>query len=263
MSNVSDKLRGVRLKIERAKKHVSDLQPVIDAFRKSNPYKIDAQHDPQTRRLIYRIVSMEPVPDDIPIIVGDAVQCLRSALDHLAYQLWLIGSLAGNGRRVQFPIFSAQKQKTDFPAEIQGMGQPVVDAFDALQPYKGGKGNQFWVLSELNNADKHRLLVSAVGRNHSVDVGGLLSSRMAKSFPERNTPIISMFLEVAGPHTPLKPGEEIFSDVPAAEPNEHLKFAIAVSLHEPGIVECEPILPFIHQLTQLVENTVPVFASFL
>jgi hypothetical protein len=48
--------------------------------------------------------------------------------------LWLAGTRGGSERRVQFPTFAAKKQKTDFPGEIQGMGQAVIDAFDAVQP---------------------------------------------------------------------------------------------------------------------------------
>src|SRR5579863_169632 len=94
----------IRLKIKRADKHIAELQAAILAFKATNPHEVTAKRDPNTRKLIYYVHKADPVPDDIALIAGDVLQNLRSAVDHLAYQLVLV---AGGTPDIQtsFPIF--------------------------------------------------------------------------------------------------------------------------------------------------------------
>ena len=87
MPTVDERLKHITLKIKRAKEHVADLERQLRAFLESGPYKVGAKHDPQTRKLIYYVTSAEPIPDCLPLVAGDAIQNLMSALDHLAYQI--------------------------------------------------------------------------------------------------------------------------------------------------------------------------------
>src|SRR5918995_3001656 len=84
-----DRLAGVRLKIERARKHIRDLETETSAYLNSSPhpYQLRAEDDPATGDEVYRVRVLFPIPESIPLIVGDAVHNLRSALDHLAWQL--------------------------------------------------------------------------------------------------------------------------------------------------------------------------------
>jgi hypothetical protein len=81
-----ERLALVRLKIERANKHIDDLQTAVRSFLDSSPYKVAAKRDPDTRKMIYYLASVEPVPAVLPAIVGDTLHCLRDALDHLTRQ---------------------------------------------------------------------------------------------------------------------------------------------------------------------------------
>src|SRR5438128_1951687 len=103
----ADPLAGVRAKIERAKKHIVDLKAELAAFTKTNPYPVGTKNDPQSGELLYYIVSAAPVPVPIPILTGDAIQSLRTALDHLAYQFVCApnGGVAPDPFRTYFPIF--------------------------------------------------------------------------------------------------------------------------------------------------------------
>ena len=61
-----------------------------------------------------RAVIKEPPPERIGILVGDAVQNLRSALDHAVYQLAesQLGTLTREvEERLMFPIFGNQNRK--------------------------------------------------------------------------------------------------------------------------------------------------------
>src|SRR5690348_13381383 len=87
-----ERIALIQPKIERAKHHIVDLQRQIRAFLDSKPYQFAIQRDPQTSKLIYYAAHVEPVPLLFSSITGDAIQNLRSALDYLAYQLYLVGA---------------------------------------------------------------------------------------------------------------------------------------------------------------------------
>jgi hypothetical protein len=66
MPTVEERLTHVTLKLKRAKKHVADLDRELRAFLDANPYKVGAKHDPQTRKLIYYVTSVDPIPECVP-----------------------------------------------------------------------------------------------------------------------------------------------------------------------------------------------------
>jgi hypothetical protein len=100
------------------------------------------------------------LPFDAVATAGDIVHNLRSALDHLAYQLVVVGSEKEPSRRVEFPIakdfatYEAEKTK-----KVQGMRPIAIKAIDNVKPYKGGN-EPLWRIHELDNIDKHRTLFS-------------------------------------------------------------------------------------------------------
>jgi hypothetical protein len=150
---VSDRLGGVRAKIDRAKQQMNELDTILGAFARANPYKVGTKRDLQTRRLIYYLVSVRDVPPEISVVAGKVLQSSRSALDHLAYQLVLVGTgQSGPFYHVYFPIFdSASKYKAGKFGQVKGMRQDAIDAIGGLNPYKGGN-DTLWRLHKL----KHR-----------------------------------------------------------------------------------------------------------
>jgi hypothetical protein len=106
MPTVDERLKQITLKIKRAKEHVENLERQLCAFLESSPYKVGAKHDPQTRKLIYYVTSAEPIPDCLPLVAGDAIQNLMSALDHLAYQIACTdtGDSPPNPNWIYFPV---------------------------------------------------------------------------------------------------------------------------------------------------------------
>ena len=97
-------LAGAKAKVERAQQHIRDLNTEIRAFLDGQPYTISTKNDLQTRKLIYYVADVRSVPLSIAAITGDVIQNLRSALDHLAYELVVVGTgSAGPHTRVYFP----------------------------------------------------------------------------------------------------------------------------------------------------------------
>ena len=266
MPSIAERLRHIDLKVERAKCHVADLDREIRGFLNSRPYGVGTKRDPNSRKLIYYVTGVRDTPSRLPLIAGDAIQNLMSALDHLAYQLVCSDTDDGppNPNWIYFPIQDTlDKYEAKKWGKIEGARQETIDAIDALKPYQGGN-DPLWMLYRLNNIEKHRLLITVGSMFQSLDLGAHMSAMMAKSFGNdpaspffgKELPVLSAFFKPADVLFPLKAGDELFIDAVDAEPNEKMQFRFDVALYEPQIVEAQSILETLHQLTTLVEGIV-------
>ncbi len=261
MPTVDERLKQVTLKIKRAKEHVSDLERQLRAFLSANPYKVDAKRDPQTRKLIYYVVSVEPTPECLPLIAGDAIQNLMSALDHLAYQIVCSDTADNppNPNWIYFPIAdTAAKYEAVKRGKIEGARQETLDAIDALKPYKGGN-DLLWILYKLNNIEKHRLLLTVGSQAAGVHLGQMMSGLLGSTFPADAVAALesmNVFINPADKGFPLKAGFELYTSAVDEKPNPKLQFRFSVALSEPGIIEGKALIETIHQLTTLVEGIV-------
>jgi hypothetical protein len=260
-----ERLALVRLKIERADKHIDDLKTAVRSFFDSNPYKVSHKRDPDTRKLIYYVESAQPVPIVVAAIAGDVVHCLRDALDHLTQQLYLVGTGNAKGYRDQ-TSFLISKSAKDFnstlPGKVQGMRRDAVDAIRALEPYPGGKGADLYTFHRLNNIDKHRLILTVGSAFRSVDVGALMTTRMEKALG-KTLPAVNVFIKPADNLFPLEPGKELFIDAVDGEPNEKMQFRFDVAIHEPGLIEGEPILETVVAFRDRISDIVNAFKPCL
>ncbi len=144
----------VRAKVERAKQHLHSLEEQLLPYRN------------KTTVVAYRGGGTANVPVlsfNILTTAGDVVHNLRTALDHLAHQLVLVGSPEGTPpRQIEFPILDSKEDYEKRKAsKTRGMRADAVQAIDELKPYKDGNP-VLWRLRELDNIDKHRRII-AVG----------------------------------------------------------------------------------------------------
>src|SRR5260370_16394428 len=102
--SAEERLSLVRVKIERAKKHFHDLQAARIQFMEGTPYRIDRENNAQTGYNLYRVFDIQTPPAEIGLITGDVIHNLRSALDHLAYQLVLVNGSTPS-KQTAFPIW--------------------------------------------------------------------------------------------------------------------------------------------------------------
>jgi hypothetical protein len=260
-----ERLALVRLKIERANKHIDELKAALHSFLRSNPYKVATKRDSETRNLIYYVASAEPVPDAFATITGDIFHCLRDALDHLAQQLYLVGTggAKGYGDETGFLIASSAKNfKAGLGRKVQGMRQDAINAIRALEPYPGGQGADLWTFHRLNNIDKHRLILTVGSAFRSVNLGAHMAVQMEKALG-RAVPAPEFFVRPADNLFPLEPGKELFIDAPDAEPNEKMQFQFDVALHEPRIIEGKPLLETAVQFRDRVSSIIEAFRPCL
>jgi hypothetical protein len=261
MPTVDERLKHVTLKIKRAKEHVADLERQLRAFLDSGPYKVGAKHDPQTRKLIYYVASTEPIPDCLPLVAGDAIQNLMSALDHLAYQIVCndTGDNPPNPNWIYFPIAEdAAKYKANKHGKMKGAHQETFDAVDALKPYKGGN-DLLWALYRLNNIEKHRLLLTVGSQAAGINLGQLMAGHLGGTFPAEAIAAfesMNIFLNPADKGFPLRAGFELYIGAVDEKPNPKQQFRFDVALSEPGIMDGKPLLATVNQFMALVEGIV-------
>jgi|SRR5271156_4101803 len=258
----------IQLKVERAKQHVRDLDSATRQFLDSKPYIVGTKRNPQTRQLIYYVVSVKPIPSHLTLIAGDVIQNLVSALDHLAYQLVLKDTkgVPPKPKKIYFPIFESS---TEYEArkcgKIEGAGKDTFDAIDKIKPYKGGN-DDLWILHRLNNIEKHRLLLTVGSATSGMNIGQYLANFMSK-----NTPVVApgawesmnLFLAPEDTGFPLEAGFELFIDAVDAEPDPNQQFGFTIALDEPGVIDGKPLLPTMETFLTVVENVFNDLAPLL
>lgn len=193
---MSVSLKGSEAKLAWAGKHFDLLNAGISNFRKwfreVKPYSIVSEVDPKTGEYVYYLSLPEPVPDpqlmeNWGLVLGDVVHNIRSALDQAIYALTCDFS-KGPLPKTEFPVFGNPidfkklTKKLD-PApqsglfDIRGIDPTLQDLIESFQPYHrvpDKERHHLFVLQELWNEDKHRI-IPTVGGVHSIEglsIGG-------------------------------------------------------------------------------------------
>jgi hypothetical protein len=147
------------LKTKRAKTHLDALRNELALFkgREPKPYSFFRKENLQTGKYEVRI-KMEDTPLDIPLILGDLLYCLRSALDQTVWQLAKLRRPYPEG--TQFPILDKWNGKTrkSFLSCTDGVPAGAIGIIKSLQPYHRADptAHLLWRLNRLCNIDKHR-----------------------------------------------------------------------------------------------------------
>jgi len=261
MSTVEERLKHITQKTKRAREHIAELDRQLHAFFDNSPYKVGARRDSQTRKLIYYVTDAQPIPDCIPLIAGDAIQNLMSALDHLAYQIVCsdTGDNPPNPNWIYFPIADdVSKYEDKKHGKMAGASQETFDAIDAVQPYKGGN-DSLWALYRLNNIEKHRLLLTVGSHAAGIHLGQLMAHQFRDTFPAEAAAAfesMNVYLNPADKGFPLKAGFELYIGAVDEQLNPKQQFRFEVALNETGIIEGKPLLETVTGFAVQVESIV-------
>src|SRR5579862_4233630 len=95
-----------RVKVERAKEHIRNLEAEIQAFAQRNPYEGRGEIDSQTGDWVLRAHIKESPPPRLGAIAGDAAHNLRSSLDILWRNVMHVDDLSDD---TGFPIYNSVK----------------------------------------------------------------------------------------------------------------------------------------------------------
>jgi len=257
---VAATLDSIRVKIERAEKHIKDFGLACQSFFEANQYRIGRKDDPQTRQCTFYVTSVPEIPPEIAVIAGDAFHSLRSALDYLA---WGLVEASGNTPVegvTGYPICeSPSKYKTEHIRKVEGMRKEAIDFVNGTEPYKGGHkdpSNTLWRIHELDKIDKHRFLITVASQyaSHS-----MTPSQRAAAIQGYWADAPAPNLRGVHRHFPLKAGDELLT-VLQSEVEENMQFRFVVAFRELRIVEGEPVTETLQGMADFVRDAAPLLS---
>jgi hypothetical protein len=200
----------------------------------------------------------------ISAITGDILNSYRSALN---YSIPIL--IRDNGLRfddldsTDFPICkSANKfRTTEIQRTIERCGERAAKVIHACRPYQGGDRN-LWLLSELNNLDKHRALATVgnvyIGHSEGEFAASKTRENWSRQHPGQVFPHNSnarQFVSSPQPSKILKEGDILksFSD---GELNNDPHFMFEIAFNETGLVRGRIVLDLIGDIKRSVGGVI-------
>jgi hypothetical protein len=236
---------GARSKVERANKHIGDLEVAFATFLKKDFYALNVQTDSQSGQchLSFHLTAF-PSPD-IPLIIGDAVHNLRSALDLMIYDIALIDNKVPD-RHTKFPVRLEWKEISGALKSAQ-IERPDIIALiiNDIKPYKNGGNEALCALHDLDITDKHHVLITTYSPTFI-----------------RNILIENEDGELKSISVPLRKGQ--LTNVPVYSVHGKVKLkdkgkpAGDIFFLEGVTFWMEPVIPTLQQLSQLVMGIIQV-----
>jgi hypothetical protein len=162
-------------KIERANHHISDLTVYINEILCKSLFVLSIEDNPATGRpgVVCRLCDIK---SEIPLILGDAVHNLRSALDILFCDIFRHEELAIT-KQTMWPF---RKTKEELITALNSrfgqkhLNSGIVDLIvNSIQTYRGGKGDALYRLHDLDIEDKHKILLPTITINEIVGISYL------------------------------------------------------------------------------------------
>ena len=168
---MADIFKSPKSMLSRAKRHLADLEAQIKAFMHDKPWNVVIEKDVDGTTNVLKIKFTKRLSEDLPHIIFDCANNLRSALDQAAFAIG-IKHMGSQPKAAKFPFGPSERDMLnnlaggckDLPAEIR-------DLFKGFKPYKGGN-NAIWALNELCNAPKHKTLYPVVIGSGGASLGG-------------------------------------------------------------------------------------------
>lgn len=234
---------GSRLKIKRANHHIENLASAIQDFVAGDFYRLYAETNPEGKRVV--TFESTPLPEPLPLMLGDAIHNLRSALDLMAFELVTFGG-GTPSKTLYFPVSETrEKLVASLQGEIKIAGQPICDLIlDTVKSYKGGN-DPLWSLHQLDIMDKHRLIIPTAG---AVRLAGLY-------FHDDNRNQWRNITFTIGAGERFLP----FAINGDLRVTNHGQAAVAVFFPPGSVFEGESLFPTLPQLSLLVEGIIDAF----
>ncbi len=158
-------LDGVRVKLAMARANAEQLESLLRPFVEAAQRSIERTPSGNPFEVVYKITKVPWIDPAWSAIFGQGIYNIRSALDHLAWQLVLLDGQEPT-RATQFPLLDANRDKSGRKVRVDiapGIKRPdILAAVESMQPYHGGGkwGDQLGVVAELSTIDKHRLPIA-------------------------------------------------------------------------------------------------------
>lgn len=256
-------IKSAKSKLARARKHLKAIKRCISLYAASHPHRLTKTKGKKAKKLT---IPNSP-PLEISILAGEMVYQMRSALDHLVFDLIKRNpNIATIDREwfehCEFPLRMklrpGQKPplaKSKFSHVLPGIAEVPFAFIERVQPYYrlGIVNNALRFLADLSNIDKHRYFNIARGR-----------VRMYRKV------IFASGLSASG-HASLDQGAEIPAETGWTENDlpvkVHRTFRPFVAFKERGVLGDAIALPvdfMLQAILQQIETViVPAFEKFI
>jgi hypothetical protein len=146
-------------KIQRARKHLAELESEVGNFVASRPVKFNVETIENSGGRSFNFhMHMAPVSENVGAIVGDVIHNLRAALDLTATEMVRKGG--GDDKGVCFPFCESAEDLdgTIKKRNFDKAGAEAVALLQTLKPYRNGNA-ALRVIHDLDILDKHRALI--------------------------------------------------------------------------------------------------------
>jgi hypothetical protein len=193
------------LKLRRAREHFGAFNEAAKWWLETEPYRVAQEIDAEADTKQVVVIADRQPPERLSLMLGDAIQNLRSSLDYLIGDLARASSsgylMPSIERDLQFPITTKRaslKGAVRHQARLRLVPLRAGALIQKLQPYRRGQNpatHPLWILHQLSNIDKHRripLLMAVVSSvdYDSVRVGSVGSLTMGGTGPFKHKAIL-------------------------------------------------------------------------
>lgn len=240
----NDFLSEPRLKVVRAKAHIKEVATQSTLFFESKPHRIFNEHDTQGAGFKVKLRLERPIPDEISVVVGDALSQFRSSLDVLVCSA-AIANGASSTKNVYFP-FAKDAAEFELPAtqrkieKLYNDDRMIVGAF---KPYKGGN-DLLWSLNALCNIDKHNRLIAVGGMGGRINSMRLTGGQYFIPVPHRQ---------------PLDKDVVLIVGHSGEPPKGNINLSFDIAFREVELVAGQPVVALLNKYADLVEYIINCF----
>lgn len=262
-------MNGCRAKLERAKETLDALEIEAAKFLAQDPPLVRLEKKHINDGLEYAFIAYgEPNPPlRISVITGEIIHHMRSSLDHLIHALVIRNGVSPTFQH-QFPICSTEKafKQACERGQIKGVGANARRLIRSVQPFTTPTPDDtiLYVVSQYDNADKHRLLVvvtAVADLGQTVTIG--TNSVIAETEERKGKlPNIVGFGEM-GPKKVSSEGTVVFA-IKLAEPAPELTadapLVPQLVLDQCGRVKFAPLIPTLQNILAGTRHTIELFA---
>lgn len=253
-----------RSKVSWARHRAKELEFYWDEYAKNDLMTLSVGEHPDGSGKCLKVSSAKLFPIQIAMIIGEIIHCLRSALDYS------INAMIPGSTKITFPFASDRDQlmrlfSTDGSgacptcnrggkrgpcASIELAYPGIKDIFlDTIQPYKDGN-KIIWTINKLDVREKHRAILPVIRTNR---ITGINASDENGQFIFNCTVLTQGYgsINIAA----FRAGSDLrldSYDKPSAMP----------FFNEQGLIENQPIFPFIAQGMYVTDQAIDSIEGF-
>lgn len=148
-----------RLKLNRARSHIGELQNEVRAYLLSEPFNMEIVDAPTfTNGKKWLVHLHHEVPLYLSPIIGDVIHNLRTSLDLLACELVRANGKSDKGVHFPFADSAAALSEAIKDKNMHRAKPAVIALINQVQPYTGGN-HALRAIHDLDVMDKHQALI--------------------------------------------------------------------------------------------------------